>query len=70
MGGNLSRLAVPLRLLTSLFQLVPIGMSDVHAEYLCVVSREYPESENHCPIEQTDRAQFLQKKAMREFVYF
>lgn len=42
----------------------------MHAEYLCVVSREYPESENHCNIEGTDRAQFLQKKAMRKFIYF
>jgi len=49
-------------------QLVPIGMyhnSEMHAEYLCVVSREYPENDNHVTLEGTDRAQFLQKKAMQ-----
>ncbi|KAI6189275.1 BTB domain-containing protein [Aphelenchoides besseyi] len=50
-------------------QLVPIGSyhsSEMHAEYLCVVSREYPELDNHCSnLEGSDRAQFLQKKAMQ-----
>ncbi|KAI6177324.1 BTB domain-containing protein [Aphelenchoides bicaudatus] len=48
-------------------QLVPIGMyhaTEIHPEYLCVVSREFAELDNHCS-EGTDRAQFLQKKAMQ-----
>lgn len=51
-------------------QLVPIGASQAsesgHPEYLCVVSREYPVTANatqNCEIS-SDRAQFLQKKAM------
>ncbi|KAH7728094.1 Potassium channel tetramerization-type BTB domain containing protein [Aphelenchoides avenae] len=51
-------------------QLVPIGTfhsGEMHPEYLCVVSREYPESENACAnYEGSDRAQVLQKKAMRK----
>ncbi|CAD5222084.1 unnamed protein product [Bursaphelenchus xylophilus] len=48
-------------------QLVPIShfhTSDNH-EYLCVVSREYPDAVPHCATIETDRAQFLQKKAMQ-----
>ncbi|KAL3081300.1 hypothetical protein niasHT_039777 [Heterodera trifolii] len=52
-------------------QLVPIGHS-VHAsesgqpEYLCVVSREYPVTTGAAQLNElsSDRAQFLQKKAM------
>jgi len=50
-------------------QLVPIGSfhsSEMHPEYLCVVSREYPEPEtSSLNYEGSDRAQFLQKKAMQ-----
>lgn len=52
-------------------QLIPIGDSSHvnesgHPEYLCVVSREYPVSANarQNPEISSDRAQFLQKKAM------
>ncbi|CAD5216256.1 unnamed protein product [Bursaphelenchus okinawaensis] len=47
-------------------QLVPISHFHTSAthEYLCVVSREYPDADNYGSIE-TDRAQFLQKKAMQ-----
>ncbi|KAI1725649.1 BTB/POZ domain-containing protein [Ditylenchus destructor] len=50
-------------------QLVPIGSfhsSEMHPEYLCVVSRECLEPrENSTQNEGSDRAQFLQKKAMQ-----
>ena len=50
-------------------QLVPISSfnsNETHPEYLCVVSREYLEAENsQLNFEATDRAQFLQKKAMQ-----
>lgn len=56
---------------TNGIQLVPIGTfhsGEMHPEYLCVVSREYPESENACAnYEGSDRAQVLQKKAMRKY---
>lgn len=52
-------------------QLIPIGNSSHvsesgHPEYLCVVSREYPVTANakQNPEISSDRAQFLQKKAM------
>jgi len=50
-------------------QLVPIGQSfhssEMHPEYLCVVSREYPDPETSPTYEGSDRAQVLQKKAMQ-----
>uniref|UniRef100_A0A7E4ZVK0 BTB domain-containing protein n=1 Tax=Panagrellus redivivus TaxID=6233 RepID=A0A7E4ZVK0_PANRE len=55
-------------------QLVPIGIEnmqqngDFTQEFVCVVSREYVESENaHHNYEGSDRAQVLQQKAMRMF---
>jgi hypothetical protein len=50
-------------------QLVPIGSfhsGEMHPEYLCVVSREYPESEAQSSNKEgSDRAQVLQKRAMQ-----
>lgn len=54
-------------------QLINIGSSynygnDDHAEFLCVVSREYPSSSSHTmerEFEPTDRAQLIQQKAAR-----
>lgn len=52
-------------------QLVPIGHSlhtseSGHPEYLCMVSREYPVAAGAAQLNElsSDRAQFLQKKAM------